>query len=81
MVCRELEELLRSCESLVEKLRCPDRELCYQDMAGTTLFTHTAFDMVQNHSRYCRHRTSGLSHEWFVFAHLIECIRCSQAHE
>lgn len=55
-VIRELglEELLRNCESLVGKLRWPDREPCFQDMAGTALFTQMAFDMLQNHSRYCR---------------------------
>lgn len=47
-----LDELLRHCDGVVEKLRFPDREPCYQAMAGTALFTHTAFDMVQNHSRY-----------------------------
>lgn len=54
--CRELglDELLRHCESMVEKLRYPEKEPCYQAMAGTALFTHTAFDMLQNHSRYCR---------------------------
>ncbi|XP_029318578.1 uncharacterized protein LOC115028846 isoform X2 [Cottoperca gobio] len=48
-----LDELLRHCESVVEKLRCPEKEPCYQAMAGTALFTHTAFDMLQNHSRIC----------------------------
>ncbi|XP_045915964.1 uncharacterized protein LOC123977384 [Micropterus dolomieu] len=46
-----LDELLRHCESMVEKLRYPEKEPCYQAMAGTALFTHTAFDMLQNHSR------------------------------
>ncbi|XP_041831227.1 uncharacterized protein LOC121633367 isoform X1 [Melanotaenia boesemani] len=46
-----LDELLRHCESVVDKLRYPDRDPCYQAMAGTALFTHTAFDMLQNHSR------------------------------
>ncbi|XP_037606562.1 uncharacterized protein LOC119476946 [Sebastes umbrosus] len=46
-----LDELLSHCESVVEKLRHPEKEPCYQAMAGTTLFTHTAFDMLQNHSR------------------------------
>ncbi|XP_078130224.1 uncharacterized protein LOC144533037 isoform X3 [Sander vitreus] len=46
-----LDELLRHCESMVEKLRYPEKEPCYQAMAGTALFTHTAFDMHQNHSR------------------------------
>ncbi|XP_010881104.3 uncharacterized protein LOC105017854 [Esox lucius] len=46
-----LDELLMHCECLVEKLRCPETDLCYQAMAGTALFTHTAFDMLQNYSR------------------------------
>ncbi|XP_028996523.1 uncharacterized protein LOC114849351 [Betta splendens] len=46
-----LDELLRHCESVVEKLRHPELEPCYQAMAGTALFTHTAFDMLQNYSR------------------------------
>ncbi|KAM7367522.1 hypothetical protein PAMP_013813 [Pampus punctatissimus] len=46
-----LDELLRHCESVVEKLRYPEKEPCYQAMAGTALFTHTTFDMLHNHSR------------------------------
>ncbi|XP_037305125.2 uncharacterized protein LOC119194817 [Pungitius pungitius] len=46
-----LDELLNHCESVVEKLRHPEKEPCYQALAGTALFTHTAFDMLQNHSR------------------------------
>uniref|UniRef100_A0A3P9L3Z6 Uncharacterized LOC101162803 n=1 Tax=Oryzias latipes TaxID=8090 RepID=A0A3P9L3Z6_ORYLA len=46
-----LDELLRHCEGVVEKLHFPDLDPCYQDMVGTTLFTQTAFDMLQNHSR------------------------------
>uniref|UniRef100_A0A671TZD3 Si:ch211-241j12.3 n=1 Tax=Sparus aurata TaxID=8175 RepID=A0A671TZD3_SPAAU len=46
-----LDELLKHCESVVEKLRYPEKDPCYQAMAGTALFTHTAFDMLQNHSR------------------------------
>ncbi|KAF3702527.1 Actin CyI, cytoplasmic Precursor [Channa argus] len=46
-----LDELLRHCESVVEKLCHPEMEPCYQAMVGTPLFTHTAFDMLQNHSR------------------------------
>lgn len=55
VVSRELglDELLRHCECVVEKLRHPEMEPCYQAMAGTALFTHTAFDMLQNYSRYC----------------------------
>ncbi|XP_041660757.1 uncharacterized protein LOC121521087 [Cheilinus undulatus] len=46
-----LDDLLTHCEKILEKLRYPERESCYQAMAGTALFTHTAFDMLQNHSR------------------------------
>ncbi|XP_023259870.1 uncharacterized protein KIAA1755-like [Seriola lalandi dorsalis] len=46
-----LDELLRHCDSVVEKLRYPEKEPCYQAMASTALFIHTAFDMLQNHSR------------------------------
>ncbi|KAG7460645.1 hypothetical protein MATL_G00200960 [Megalops atlanticus] len=46
-----LDELLRHCETVVEKLRYPENEPCYQAMAGTALFTHTAYDMLQNYSR------------------------------
>nr|XP_040015806.1 uncharacterized protein LOC120807635 isoform X2 [Gasterosteus aculeatus aculeatus] len=46
-----LDELLNHCEGVAEKLRHPEKEPCYQAMAGTALFTHTAFDMLQNHSR------------------------------
>lgn len=52
-VCRGLglDELLRHCENVLEKLRHPEKEPCYLAMAGTALFAHTAFDMLQNHSR------------------------------
>ncbi|KAJ8275034.1 hypothetical protein COCON_G00096590 [Conger conger] len=46
-----LDDLLRHCEHVVEKLRYPENEPCYQAMAGTALFTHTAYDMLQNYSR------------------------------
>ncbi|XP_054473984.1 uncharacterized protein LOC129106788 [Anoplopoma fimbria] len=46
-----LDKLLTHCEGVVEKLRYPEKAPCYQAMAGTALFTHTAFDMLQNHSR------------------------------
>ncbi|XP_049446591.1 uncharacterized protein LOC125897350 [Epinephelus fuscoguttatus] len=46
-----LDELQRHCESVMQKLRYPEQEPCYQAMAGTALFTHTAFDMLQNYSR------------------------------
>ncbi|KAI9517156.1 hypothetical protein NQZ68_008412 [Dissostichus eleginoides] len=48
-----LDEVLRHCEGIVEKLRHPEKEPCYQAMAGTALFSHTAFDMLRNHSRIC----------------------------
>ncbi|CAG13016.1 unnamed protein product, partial [Tetraodon nigroviridis] len=46
-----LDELLRHCEIVVEKLHYPEKDPCYLAMAGTALFTHTTFDMLQNHSR------------------------------
>ncbi|XP_034017559.1 uncharacterized protein LOC117502613 isoform X1 [Thalassophryne amazonica] len=46
-----LDELLRRCETVMEKLRFPEKEPCYQAMAGTALFTRTASDMLLNHSR------------------------------
>ncbi|XP_064195993.1 uncharacterized protein LOC135257312 isoform X1 [Anguilla rostrata] len=46
-----LDDLLRHCEHVVEKLRYPENEPCYQAMAGTALFAHTAYDMLQNYSR------------------------------
>lgn len=46
-----MDDLLRHCERVVEKLRYPETEPCYQAMAGTPLFTHTAYDMLQNYSR------------------------------
>ncbi|CAG5950337.1 unnamed protein product [Menidia menidia] len=46
-----LDELLKRCENVVEKLRHPEKDPCYQAMAGTCLFTHTVFDMLQKHSR------------------------------
>lgn len=36
----------------MEKLHYPEIDPCYLAMAGTSLFTHTTFDMLQNHSRY-----------------------------
>lgn len=49
-----LDELLRHCEVVVEKLHYPEKDPCYLAMAGTALFTHTTFDMLQNHSRCSR---------------------------
>ncbi|KAG7508972.1 hypothetical protein JOB18_030479 [Solea senegalensis] len=46
-----LDELLSHCENVLEKLRHPERQPCYQAMAGTALFFHTAFDMLHNHRR------------------------------
>ncbi|CDQ70039.1 unnamed protein product [Oncorhynchus mykiss] len=53
MLRRELglDELLRHCECVVEKMRYPEKNSCYQAMVGTALFTNTAFDMLQNYSR------------------------------
>ncbi|XP_071268338.1 uncharacterized protein [Salvelinus alpinus] len=46
-----LDELLKHCDHVVEKLRYLENDSCYQAMAGTALFTHTAFNMLQNYSR------------------------------
>lgn len=46
-----LDELLRHCESLLQKLCHPEQDPCYQSMAGTALFTQTTYTMLQNHSR------------------------------
>lgn len=46
-----LDKLLRHCGNVLDKLRYPEKDPCYQAMAGTALFTHMAFDMLQNHSR------------------------------
>ncbi|KAM8826865.1 uncharacterized protein ACB058_020002 isoform 2-T2 [Synchiropus picturatus] len=46
-----LDDLLKHCENMVEKLRHPEKEPCYQAMAGTALFSQTSYDMLQNHNR------------------------------
>ncbi|KAK1170178.1 hypothetical protein AOXY_G6968 [Acipenser oxyrinchus oxyrinchus] len=46
-----LDELLGRCDRIVEKLRCPEAHLSYRAMAGTSLFAHTAFEMLENHNR------------------------------
>ncbi|KAM9496126.1 uncharacterized protein Hap1MRO34_023269 [Clarias gariepinus] len=46
-----LDALLRSCECVLEKFRFPEKDPCYQAMVGTTLFTHTALEMLQNYER------------------------------
>ncbi|XP_063078832.1 uncharacterized protein LOC134468856 isoform X2 [Engraulis encrasicolus] len=46
-----LDALLRHCEQVVGKLRYPESDPCYQAMAGTAIFTHTAYDMLLNYSR------------------------------
>ncbi|MCI4395622.1 hypothetical protein PGIGA_G00194210 [Pangasianodon gigas] len=46
-----LDALLRRCECVLEKFRCPERDPCYQAMVGTVLFTHTALEMLQNYDR------------------------------
>ncbi|KAK5853357.1 hypothetical protein PBY51_007149 [Eleginops maclovinus] len=67
-----LDELQKHCERIVEKLRHPDKEPCYQAMAGTALFTHTAFDMLRNHSRICAavEKVEQLWQQAFSKAHL-----------
>ncbi|MBN3323132.1 ACTM protein, partial [Atractosteus spatula] len=46
-----LDELLQHCKQIVDKLRFPENEPCYQAMAGTALFTQTAYEMLENYSR------------------------------
>ncbi|XP_035384882.1 uncharacterized protein LOC113567738 isoform X1 [Electrophorus electricus] len=46
-----LDDLLRQCEQILEKFRCPERDPCYQAMVGTHFFTRTALDMLQNYDR------------------------------
>ncbi|XDV42463.1 hypothetical protein PO909_011120, partial [Leuciscus waleckii] len=46
-----LDDLLRHCECLLEKLRFPEKDPCFQAMAGTVLFTHTALEMLRNYNR------------------------------
>ncbi|KAA0708999.1 hypothetical protein E1301_Tti017435 [Triplophysa tibetana] len=46
-----LDDLLKCCECLLEKLRFPENEPCFHAMAGTILFSHTALEMLQNYNR------------------------------
>ncbi|MBN3301750.1 ACT protein, partial [Amia calva] len=46
-----LDELLQHCEQIIVKLRFPENDPCYQAMAGTTQFTCTAFEMLENYNR------------------------------
>lgn len=47
-----LDDLLKHCECLLEKLRFPENEPCFHAMAGTVLYTHTALEMLRNYNRY-----------------------------
>ncbi|XP_039522114.1 uncharacterized protein LOC120475491 isoform X2 [Pimephales promelas] len=46
-----LDDLLKHCECLLEKLRFPESDPCFQAMAGTVLYTHTALEMLRNYNR------------------------------
>ncbi|XP_056113669.1 uncharacterized protein si:ch211-241j12.4 [Rhinichthys klamathensis goyatoka] len=46
-----LDDLLKHCECLLEKLRFPENDPCFQAMAGTVLYTHTALEMLRNYNR------------------------------
>ncbi|KAK7150864.1 hypothetical protein R3I93_011959 [Phoxinus phoxinus] len=46
-----LDDLLKHCECLLEKLRFPENDPCFQAMAGTVLYTHTALEMLHNYNR------------------------------
>ncbi|XP_051954949.1 uncharacterized protein LOC127624250 [Xyrauchen texanus] len=46
-----LDDLLKRCECLLEKLRFPENYPCFHAMAGTVLFTHTALEMLHNYNR------------------------------
>ncbi|KAK9956037.1 hypothetical protein ABG768_013794 [Culter alburnus] len=46
-----LDDLLKHCECLLEKLRFPENEPCFHAMAGTVLYTHTALEMLRNYNR------------------------------
>ncbi|MBN3285571.1 ACT protein, partial [Polyodon spathula] len=46
-----LDDLLGRCDQIMEKLRCPEAHPPYRAMAGTSLFAHTAFEMLENHNR------------------------------
>nr|XP_055042001.1 uncharacterized protein LOC129429380 isoform X5 [Misgurnus anguillicaudatus] len=46
-----LDELLKRCECLLEKLRYPETEPCFHAMAGTNLFANTTLEMIHNYNR------------------------------
>ncbi|XP_067272718.1 guanine nucleotide exchange factor DBS isoform X2 [Pseudorasbora parva] len=46
-----LDDLLKQCVCLLEKLRFPENDPCFQAMAGTVLYTHTALEMLRNYNR------------------------------
>ncbi|XP_059369580.1 uncharacterized protein si:ch211-241j12.4 [Carassius carassius] len=46
-----LDDLLKHCEGLLEKLRFPEKEPCFHAMAGTLLYTHTSLEMLHNYNR------------------------------
>uniref|UniRef100_A0A9J7Y0F1 Si:ch211-241j12.3 n=1 Tax=Cyprinus carpio carpio TaxID=630221 RepID=A0A9J7Y0F1_CYPCA len=46
-----LDDLLKHCEGLLEKLRFPEKDPCFHAMAGTLLYTHTALEMLHNYNR------------------------------
>ncbi|KAF4099167.1 uncharacterized protein LOC131527461 [Onychostoma macrolepis] len=46
-----LDDLLKHCEGLLEKLRFPENEPCFHTMAGTLLYTHTSLEMLHNYNR------------------------------
>ncbi len=59
-----LDDLLKHCEGLLEKLRFPEKEPCFHAMVGTLLYTHTALEMLHNYNRYERlHKSSALREE------------------
>ncbi|XP_052443188.1 uncharacterized protein LOC127984526 [Carassius gibelio] len=46
-----LDDLLKHCECLLEKLRFPEKDPCFHAMAGTLLYTHTSLEMLHNYNR------------------------------
>lgn len=56
-----LDDLLKHCEGLLEKLRFPEKDPCFHAMAGTLLYTHTALEMLHNYNRYERPHESSSS--------------------
>ncbi|MGH0170312.1 UNVERIFIED_CONTAM: hypothetical protein FKN15_070049 [Acipenser sinensis] len=72
-----LDELLGHCDRIVEKLRCPEAHLSYRAMAGTSLFAHTAFEMLENHNR---HFTKAYEKAMGHCDRIVEKLRCPEAH-